>query len=291
MLSNTTMGVFALAVLWVNTLLVVGAALQRLRELAARRARFVSAEPREGSVGLLRGKLVGTESSDAGVVARTTIEQLGRYGAGASRTILWHDRSYGSSVAGGGIDVSGTVVTIAPDAGAEVWPTEEAVERAAVCTSLATFDAAFEKARKAKGFARTIDVPIREGQDVWVFGEVVETSEGLSVRKPSDAPLLVSSIDPRAWTGRKMAFLAAFFVPAVLLGAGISTALALSAPHFGTVSMIGAGLGFLYFLLVLPAGTAARDAVRAPHERIVRGKWVDPAGNRSQSGVETPETV
>ncbi len=283
MLSNAIMGVFALSVLWVNTLLVIGAALQRFRAIARRRARLAPIEPRVGAEGLLVGKLGPSANREDGVVARATIEQLGRFGAGEARTILWHDRRYGSEVFGGTLSVGGEVLALGAGDPAEVWPTVEAVESAAQCTSLSTFDAAFEKARKAKGVSRTVEVPLREGRDVFVFGEIVDGPDGLVVRGTPEAPLLVSAIDPRVWCARKMLFLGALFVPAVLLAASIATALALTPPHFGTVSMIGGGLGFLYFLLVLPAGTAARDAVREPHLRILRGRWIDPAGARAAS--------
>jgi hypothetical protein len=281
------MGVFALAVLWVNTLLVAAAALQRFRALSAKRAALVPAEPRAGATGLFFGRLGAREGATVdGVVARRAIDQVGRYGSGEGRSILWHDRHYCSEVLGGTLAVGDVTLDIGAAASAEAWTTDEAVESAAICTSSAAFDAAFEKARKAKGFLRTVDVPIRAGQDAWVAGTIVATDGGLEIRAAEGQPLLVSTLEPRAWLSRKALFLAAFFVPAVLAGAAVSTALALATPRFGTVSMVGAGLGFLYFLLVLPAGTAARDAVREPHEKILRGKWTDPSGVKVGAGSD-----
>jgi hypothetical protein len=36
----------------------------------------------------------------------------------------------------------------------------------------------------------------------------------------------------------------------------------------------------VFFLLVLPAGTAVRDLVRVPSERILRGRWDEPRAAR-----------
>ncbi|HZO12649.1 MAG TPA: hypothetical protein VFB62_05315, partial [Polyangiaceae bacterium] len=54
------------------------------------------------------------------------------------------------------------------------------------------------------------------------------------------------------------------------------TYLALYPPIFGTVSIVGGALGLVFFLLVQPAGTAIRDAVRVPSVAQLRGSWVRP---------------
>jgi hypothetical protein len=59
----------------------------------------------------------------------------------------------------------------------------------------------------------------------------------------------------------------------VLAVAGACTAVALTPPAFGTISKIGAALCLAFFLLVQPAGTAVREAVRAPSRALLRGRW------------------
>ncbi len=286
MLTNSLMGVLALGILWINDLLVALAAYQRLRALSVRNARLRPIGSVEvGQVGLLRGKLRSDEGERN--VARTLVEQHGRYGTGAARSILWHDRRYGSESLGGSIVVDGKSLRIEADARAEVWPELDALEKASVCPSATAFDEAFTHARKAKGFVRTVETTLGDGDEVWVYGEIAKSSAGLCVRANADAPLLISAIDPGAWCRRQVLYLGGLVIPLVVGAAAVCTVLALTRPFFGPVSMVGGGLGFLYFLLVLPAGTAARDAVREPHRRILRGKWEDPAPLRKTAARET----
>ena len=49
--------------------------------------------------------------------------------------------------------------------------------------------------------------------------------------------------------------------------------MALWPPVFGLVSTLGGALCLAFFLIVQPAGTALRDAVRVPSRAIVRGQW------------------
>jgi hypothetical protein len=73
-------------------------------------------------------------------------------------------------------------------------------------------------------------------------------------------------------------------VPGVVVGAAVCTIVAMHQPVFDSlVSKIGGLLGFIYFLLVLPAGTMVRDWMREPHERIVRGKWVAPTSSAAEA--------
>ena len=56
-------------------------------------------------------------------------------------------------------------------------------------------------------------------------------------------------------------------------------------PVFGLVSTIGAALGLAFFLLVQPAGTALRDAVKLPSAPITRGTWKSAASNPKRSAA------
>ncbi len=87
---------------------------------------------------------------------------------------------------------------------------------------------------------------------------------------------------------RRARFVRFVFVPAILAGAAGCTALALTQPVFESVaSKLGGLLGLVFFLVVLPAGTAIRDFMREPSRRFVRGVWEDPAvPEDASSGTE-----
>jgi hypothetical protein len=135
------------------------------------------------------------------------------------------------------------------------------VAAAGACPSAARFDEAYTHARKARGYSRTVEAMVREGAEVWLAGG----DEAI-------APALLSTVDPRSWARSRVALIAAFAAGEIAVAAGC-TALALVPPVFGTVSTIGAALCLLFFLLVQPAGTAVRGAVRPPSRAIARGRW------------------
>src|SRR5262245_57472118 len=96
------MGVLALGIVWVNTLLVVAAAWKELQALAARKRRFTPLRPGEAGVGLIQGEIVaGPEPGSA--FARHEVEQVGRQASGGGPVILFADRGYKGTVLGGTI--------------------------------------------------------------------------------------------------------------------------------------------------------------------------------------------
>src|SRR5688500_11719493 len=129
MLTREVMGVLALGILWVNTLLVVAAALGRLRAIRA-----------------LGRSLVPVVSGQVtrGPLARYSVEQVGRAAEGPD-AIVFSDRAYTSAVLGGAIEPGGP---IGENARAEVWVGEAEVARAAACPGVEAFDAAFRDAKK-----------------------------------------------------------------------------------------------------------------------------------------------
>jgi hypothetical protein len=131
------------------------------------------------------------------------------------------------------------------------------------CRSRKGFEEAYAQAAKAKGYARTVVAPMKPGATVFMANDV-----------------LVASMDPRELLARKAAMGAAF-IAVELLGAAACTALALYPPLFGLVSTIGGALGLAFFVLVQPAGTAARDAMLVPSLAPVRGQWVRGARRRT----------
>ncbi|MCC6559429.1 MAG: hypothetical protein IT372_41445 [Polyangiaceae bacterium] len=259
MLSNPIMGVLALAIVWVNTLLVAAAALKDALALAARRRGMSVTEAR-----VIRG------DGRTGALAGHRVEQIGRagQGTGAREAILFSDRAHGGEVYGGAVSAAGEQggdreLRVAPVMEAEVWLPAAAVRAAAACPSAARFEEAYLHARKARGYSRTVEAMIRADARVWIVGE----------RGPGEiTPSLIAAMDPRAWCRSKERLLAAFAIAVIAAAAGC-TAVALVPPAFGTVSKIGGALCLGFFLLVQPAGTAVRDAVRVPSRAILRGQW------------------
>ena len=268
------MGVLALAILWVNAFLVAGAAGKEVVALWRLWRRLRPA--RLGDEGLTEGR-VSAGLGERGALASHRVEQVGRYAADDAdkRAIAFSDRSYGGSVFGGVLETTHGAMQLVAASDAEVWPDLVAQRRAASCPSSAAFDRAYPDAKKARGFARTIETEIHAASTVWVLGSLGRDDAGEPrLATCGDGLLLVSASDPRRFCRNKLGLLLGF-VALSLLGAGVCTAIALVPPHFGVVSTIGAALGLAYFLLIQPAGTAVRDLVRAPNRAIVRGSWVE----------------
>jgi len=261
MLTRETMGALALAILWVNTLLVAAAAWKEIAKLSAKRRAL-------GDV--LHGKVVRGEG-EGGAVAELVIEQVGRMGGTAEKpAILFFDKTFASVARGGAIAVDGGATEIAIERGAdvEVWLSKGDVERAGACASQRAFDDALVHARKAKGWSRTLVAKVCSGSEVWFAGALEATGARATAREGA----LIASFDPRGWIAGKLAMVAAFI--AIEIGvAALTTALALHAPVFGPISTAGGALGLAFFLLVQPAGTAVRDATRFPNVRFARGAW------------------
>lgn len=281
MLTREIMGALALAIVWVNTLLIAAAALKlvgqhrrRLRELR------LLGSGSEG-YGLFAAHAESGEGPE-GVLARHEIAQLGRAGGeeGGRRTIHFSDRTFTTAVLGGVVTRAGDEGKIRVKAGeGDVWPAREDVLRAAGCDDPQVFEGAFEAARKARGHARSVRSDVRAGDAVWLAGELRRGArDGEWELGAGDRGLLVSAIDPRSWLRRKMG-LGALFVLGEVLAAAAVTALVLVPPVFdGWPSKIGGVLGLAFFLGVQPLGNVVRDALRVPGQAFVRGRWVEPAG-------------
>ncbi|MFT3773114.1 MAG: hypothetical protein QM820_47645 [Minicystis sp.] len=269
MLTNELMGYLALGILWVNTLLVAGAAWQQMRALLDRRSAMRPLAPGAIGEGLLKARVARGDGS-GGAIAVQRIEQVGRAVEGDT-AIVFHDRSAKGEITGGAIEDGGDTLTVAAQAEAEVWLTADEIAKVGACASPAAFDEAFTAARKARGFARTIAAEVAEGREVFVCGRV-EEKDGARVIGPAKGGLLVATMDPRAVLARKAALALAFIVGEIGLAAACTT-IALWPPIFGRVSTIGGALCLFFFLLVQPAGTAVRDAILVPSRAIVRGTW------------------
>lgn len=250
MLTFEIMGVLGLAILWVNTLLVVGAALTPLSELWSRlRRAWQPAEILEGAAD--------------GVLAEHVVEQIGRKASDDRdrQAILFHDRAYRSELAGGVIDVAGEKVPLEPGE-VEVWiPQADKIERAT--HPAADFEEAYRASRRAKGFVREVRSALREGQTVW-----------FAPGEKGSAPVLLASFDPRGWLRGRIALVIVFQVAMIALSA-VATYLCLYPPLFGTISKLGGLLGLVHFLLIMqPLGVTVREAALLPHVAVLRQSWV-----------------
>src|SRR5262249_35246233 len=159
--SKEIMGALALAIVWVNTLLIVAAAWIELRKLSRRVRGLRWLAPGERGTGLVAACVLGEEP-----IACHRVEQIGRSedsAAEAQPAILFADRPYGGVVRGGpaSLVASGEVVILEPADGAEVWVGADRIRADAACASVERFDEAYADARKARGFARTIEAQIR----------------------------------------------------------------------------------------------------------------------------------
>ncbi len=276
MLTREIMGWVALWILWGNTLLVALAALKNASKLARRRAELENGRgSTEGTDALFRARIVAQRGER---FAAFVVDQLGRFGAKRARSILWHDRSYRSTLEGGSIEIDGRRVEVEPHDDAEVWMGADEVESAAACPDRGSFEEAYPSAKKTRGVERSVAVELRAKREVFVFGRIAERAGRLVLQAPSSGPILVAAMDPVRWLSRRVAFVRWVFVPAIALGAAACTALALVPPVFESLpSKAGGLLGLVFFLIVLPAGTSLRDFLREPSRRIVRGTWEEPA--------------
>jgi len=275
MLSREVMGLLALGILWVNTLLVVGAAGGELSRLL-RLWRFVRPlDLGAPGVGARRGR-VDSGLGPSGQLAEHRVEQVGRQAADDHDrpAIAFSDRSYAGTCFGGAVEADGATLHLEAGLEAEIWPDPSAMRASAA--KVTAFDHAYQQARKAKGYVRTVTSELGAGAHVWVAGDVATRGERRVLQSASvggTRRVVVSAIDPRAWCSRKIALLGVFVLGTLLVAAG-ATAVALWPPHFGVVSTVGGALCLAYFLLIQPLGTAVRDAVRPPSRAILRGSWV-----------------
>ncbi|MGK4005119.1 hypothetical protein WMF31_21000 [Sorangium sp. So ce1036] len=280
------MGVLALSIVWVNTLLIVAAALKQRAAVAALLRRLGPSRQgrgaaQEGGEALLSARVLRGDGQ-GGALAAHRIDQVGRAGAeaGAREAIAFADRGHAGEIHGGVVVSEGREIAIEPVAAGEVWVSPAEVRAASACPSDARFDEAYQHARRPRGFSRTVEVTIRAGTPVWLLGAAARGADGALRMRPS----LVSSVDPRAWCRSRCALLSLGVAGIVgaLLGC---TALALSEPRFGPLSAVGGALCLAFFLLVQPLGTALRDAARTPAAALARGRWLRPRAAEAPRAV------
>lgn len=262
MLSAELMGVLALCVLWVNTLLIAADALKR-HAVLGERLRALRASRGRGT--LITASIVRGEGPE-GVFATSDVEQLGRaLTVRGPQRIAFTDRAARPILHGGVVRAGDREVVVAARESAEVW-----------CGKVTSrggsdaFDAAWPAASTFRGFTTTLARRLRPGDDVWVEleGQGGDGEGGARVR-------LVACEDPERVVVRARRPLRALVVGA-LGGAALVTLLALWPPVFGTVSTLGGFAALVFFLAIQPLGTAARDLALLPDRRPMGGLWQRP---------------
>lgn len=275
-LTREIMGVLTLAILWINTLLIAAAALKQAGELWRRGRKLRALRPGQEGEGLIEGR-VEEGRGEGGAIAGYEIEQIGRAGAerAGRRAIHFSDRTFSGETFGGEITSGATRIHV-PAGEAEVWPERESVLRAAACEDAGAFERVMTDARKARGHVRKVRVFLGAGSPVWIGGSARSSDKGLEMSPGSDAPLLVSAIDPRAWIRGRVALGVLFAVSEIAIAGGVSW-LVLVRPIFdGWQSKLGGALGLAFFLGVQPLGALVRDALRPPSRAFVRNIWLEP---------------
>ncbi|MBK8259097.1 MAG: hypothetical protein IPK82_41380 [Polyangiaceae bacterium] len=285
MLTREIMGALALAILWVTTLLVAGVAFKQATSHLRRLRSLTPLVPGQEGVGLLRGTVQEGHGEES-ALARYEVSQVGRAGAdeGRRRTIHFSDRTFSGAVFGGKVKVANVELDIRAGDG-DIWPERGAVLSEANCSDQAQFVRVYEEARKARGHLRSVKVNLKKGDTVWVFGKVRKEGNSFSLGDPAGDSILISAVDPRAFSRGKALFAITFAWVELVIAGGI-TFLALMPPRFdGWPSKVGGLLGLAFFLSVQPIGTAVRDAVRAPSRAFVRGRWVEPNPERDSTAA------
>lgn len=263
MLSFEVMGALALAVLWVNTLLIAADALLRWRRLRARGAALRKAR----LAGALVCAEVGDGQGEGGAMASVVITQTGRAITSAGpRRITWMDRDIEGTWYGGRVTTSKGELALCAGPSVQLWcpPVSEQGD-------VDAFEAAWPRASTFKGATRAITRRLKQGDRVWLVFAPAGDAVG-DAATGERAVALVASEDPEHTVARASRPLGAVIALA-LLGATLVTVLALWPPVFGTVSTLGGAAGLAFFLGIQPLGTAARDAARLPDERPVGGLW------------------
>jgi len=91
-------------------------------------------------------------------------------------------------------------IEIAPSKSAEIWLPLEDLRAASGVPPAPRFNAAYEDARKARGFSRTVTASIEPGKTAWISG-ALERDRGdgpLRLAPARGLPPIASTLDPRA---------------------------------------------------------------------------------------------
>jgi len=251
---------------WLHTLLMSAHA---HREAARLRQRLATFSRR----GVLRGRVVEGAGPE-GRFAEHRVEQVGR--SKGDGKIHFHDRDFVSRVLGGTIELEdGSRVAVESGTAAEVW-IEDSAKRARARAGAGAFAEAYPRAKKARGFQRSVDTGVQTGDEVWVTGlEDTQSHVGAAVGGVTEADPgvpVVSSFDPRPWL-RRHALRADFAAVGFVLVSAACTVPMLWPPRFGLAAKIGAVAAIAVFNLLQLFLNMVREGTRVPSARPLRGVW------------------
>ena len=154
-----------------------------------------------------------------------------------------------------------------------MWTRPRAKADAAAPPDDGTLLSAYEAARTARGYPRTVTTLLSKGDRVFVSGVVTREDGALLVQAGTEGDLIVAAEDPGAFATRH-ALVAIAFIVLELAACALATRVATWPPVFGRTSTVGGLMCIAFFLGVTPAGVAVRDACRLPSEARLRGLWV-----------------
>ena len=267
MLSREIMGLVALAVLWVNVLVIVAAAGQRVRGVWAWRRRFVRAR-RQGQ--LVVGRVTQGSGPD-GTFAVRRVRRVGRARTDTRRRIIrLSEHSSVTELLGGVVQLdNGQDLSVQPTADAEIWLGDSELDFRAP-SEAAAFDRAYQAASTFKGLRMDSEHAVRTGDRVWI--DFSGHPHRQTPEAPAAARWVVATVSPLGWCARRLLMGLGFTLFSV--GAALAiTRLAIWDPLFGPISTIGGLLGLVYFLGLQPLGVAFRNATCTPGQQLATGVW------------------
>ncbi len=260
---NEFLGLFGLSVSVVNGLMValdLGISARELRTLGRR------------FDGRLRSGISETDG-----LASHSIEQRVRRLDRASPALGFRDRAHESSIAGGLVSFGDERVTLEGAANAEVWTSDDEKNDAARLDA-GKFRALFDQAKTARGVVRSVRTEVKAGQRVWVVGD-----------RNGDrfVASLVATFDPRSFLRVRLGAIVRVVLLDVLWVA-VGMTLALTTPHFGTLSVVGALLLLFHLIGITPIAMKVRLSCRTPAFAFLHGSTTETVAAREASRKSDP---
>lgn len=247
---NEFLGLFGLSVSAVNGLMVALDLGISARELRALGRSF-------------RGRLHTGVAETTGLAVHR-VEQRVRRLDRAEPALAFRDRGHESEVRGGRVTLDGTSVEVVGAPSVEVWTSEEEKANAGRLDANA-FDALYQQAKTARGVLRSVRTEVREGQRLWLVGD----REGGRL-----VASVVATFDPRTFLRARLLAIAAL-VTLDVLWVAVGAALALTTPHFGPLSIVGALLLLFHLIGITPLAMQVRLGCRTPALAFLHGSTTE----------------
>lgn len=260
---NESLGLFGLSVSVVNGLMValdLGISARELRALG----RSFDGRLRSGA-------------SETNGLATHAIEQRVRRLDRAQPALAFRDRKHESHIRGGLVSFGDERLEVVGAEGAEVWTSDEEKASAARLDG-GGFRALFDQAKTARGVVRSVKTEVKAGQRVWVVGE--RDGDRLVAS-------LVATFDPRRFLRARLGAIAAL-VGLDVLWVGLGVTLALTTPHFGLLSIVGALLLLFHLIGITPIAMKVRLSCRTPAFAFLHGTTTETVAAREAARKSDP---